>query len=123
MRHSRFIDFVTTKPLEGLGTDVEMLKRICPGQVEVLDLILQATQGKHGGDHGNQYTAGKFDNIKLATEPQTGTNRTYALRRLRKDRPDLHKKVIAGKFTPWVIPCAMLRGDWLEGSTHCLGNR
>lgn len=46
-----------------------------------------ATTGKQGGDHGNQYTGGKHDNIMVATQ---GTSATYALRKLRNDAPEIH---------------------------------
>jgi hypothetical protein len=133
---------VFTKPLEGLGADIALLKRICAEHIDVvdsidqevkgkhggdrksekikgvihsldtsdqrdrsgqhtdvLDLIDQEVKGKHGGDHGNQHTGGKDNNVILATNP-TGNERSYALRRLRKDRPDLHKKVIAFEMSP-----------------------
>jgi len=99
IRHERFIDFVHTKPLEGLGADVNTLHRLCAEHPEVRDLIDMEVKGKHGGDHGNQYTGGKIDNVQLATVP-TGNSSTAALRRLRKDRPDLLKQVIAGNLTP-----------------------
>ncbi len=52
----------------------------------MLDLIDQARQRKHGGDRS------KIDNIQLAAP--SGTSTEAALRRLRKDRPDLHQRVI-----------------------------
>jgi hypothetical protein len=93
----RFEEFVTTAPLEGLGADMALVKRICRDDKETLDLIDQATQGQHGGDHGNQYTGGKIDNVTLATT--TGNGEQYALRRLRKDRPDLHAKVLGNELS------------------------
>lgn len=45
----------------------------------------------------NQYTEG-FDNVQ--TRPPTGNSVETALRRLRKDRKDLHAKVLAGELTP-----------------------
>jgi hypothetical protein len=96
---SAFVSFVTAQPMEGLGTNIEMLERICAEDKEALSLIYQATQGKHGGDRGNQYTGGKADIISLATN-QHGTSRQHALRKLRKSRPDLHAKVLKGKLSP-----------------------
>ena len=95
--YTRFIDFVTTKPLEGLGADLELIKRICADHKDVLLLIERAVQGKHGGDRKSKQI--KHDNIML-DKPQYGTDRSYALRRLHKDRPDLLQKVIAGNLTP-----------------------
>jgi hypothetical protein len=62
-----------------------------------------------GGDHGNQYTGGKVGNSNSATKA-VKNDRSYARRRLRKSRPDLHKPVIAGKKS---APAAM------EGSRVC----
>lgn len=53
--------------------------------------------GKQGGDRRSE-EAIKGDNITLDDSGDgRGTSRQYALRRLRKSRPDLHKQVIAGK--------------------------
>jgi len=95
--YTRFIDFVTTKPLEGLGADLELIKRICADHKDVLLLIERAVQGKHGGDRKSKQI--KHD-IIMIDKPQYGTDRSYALRRLHKDRPDLLQKVIAGNLTP-----------------------
>jgi hypothetical protein len=53
--------------------------------------------GKHGGDHGNQYTGGKRDNITLGTD--RGTSRAGTLRRLAKDYPEIHARVCAGELS------------------------
>ena len=57
-----------------------------------MDLLDRAIQGKHGGDHS------KIDIVNLAPVPD-GTSEAYALRRLRKDRPDLHAQVLAGELS------------------------
>ncbi len=62
------------------------LQQLCQNRPDVLDLIDQARQRKHGGDRS------KIDNIQLAAP--SGTSTDAALRRLRKDRPDLHQRVI-----------------------------
>ncbi len=68
------------------------LRQLCQDRPDVLDLIDQARQRKHGGDHMS-----KFDNVQLAIEQApTGNSTDAALRRLRKDRPDLHQRVIMG---------------------------
>ncbi|MBA3766790.1 MAG: hypothetical protein H0W99_07350 [Acidobacteria bacterium] len=94
--HARFIDFVTTKPLEGLGADLDLLKRICAEHTDVLDLIDREVQGKHGGDR-------KSDEIKWVIHPlDTSDQRDRSgkhLRRLRKDFPKLHQQVLENKLT------------------------
>ncbi len=93
--HKTFAHFVAARPMEGLGATTDLLKRMCADDKGLLDLIDQAEQGKQGGDHTSK--ASKFYIIKLAP---TGTSRQHALRKLRKDRPDLHAQVLAEKLSP-----------------------
>jgi hypothetical protein len=51
-----------------------------------------------GGNNGNQYTGGNVDNVHVAKRP-TGNSESAALRRLRKDRPDLHSQVLNGEVS------------------------
>ena len=53
-------------------------------------------QGKHGGDRKSEEAEIKSNNVTLAT-PQ-GNTKEKGLRRLRKDRPDLHDEVVSGKL-------------------------
>ncbi len=92
-----FIEFVTKKPMEGLGIDLDLLKRICRDDAEAIRLIGEVTTGEHGGNRRSE--GFKSDNITLETN-QRGTSRQYALRRLHKDRPDLHAQVLAKKLSP-----------------------
>jgi hypothetical protein len=96
--HERFTDFITANPLRGLDTDEKMLRRICAEDKIALDMIDEAVQGKHGGDRKSDNI--KPDNVRLDTKYNYGNDRSSALRRLRKDRPDLHAKVLAGKLSP-----------------------
>ncbi len=80
-----------------------------------LDALDQATVGKQGNPTGaNQYTeSGNGNNVTVSThdEPVRGNANTYALRKLRKDRPDLHARVIAGEISPHapLVPCCARR--------------
>jgi hypothetical protein len=83
-----------------LSTPTVSLKHLCQDDPGALDAIDRATVGGHGT---NQYTKGlESNNITLqdTPKPQTGTSNTYALRRLRKDRPDLHERVLAEEVSP-----------------------
>lgn len=95
----RFDEFVTTPPLDGMGTTIEMLRHICADDPEALDLLDRVMQRGHGGDRKSEDAEIKIDNINLDSIPD-GTSRAAALRRLRSQRPDLHAKVIAKKMTP-----------------------
>jgi len=95
VRFERFEDFVTTPPLEGLGSDVRQLKHLCQDDTAALDAIDQATTGRQGE------RTDLHDNIReVKDETSYGTSNTYALRKLRKDRPDLHERVLADEMTP-----------------------
>ena len=51
VRFDRFVDFVTSPPLEGLGAKIETLKQICKGTeahdaLEAIDAVTRGTPGK-----------------------------------------------------------------------------
>jgi hypothetical protein len=120
VKFKKFAEFIAALPLEGLGSDIKTLRRLCADDPEALDELEKAIQGKDGASEGNKYalksyTAGykednnitTFDNIqgssadkpnKYDTAP-TGTSEAAALRRLRKSAPKLHEKVIAGEMS------------------------
>ena len=58
-------------------------------------MLEEAVQGKHGGDRKSQEVQIKSDIIRLDSDPVShagGTSRLNALRRLRRQRPDLHAR-------------------------------
>lgn len=92
----RFLDFVTASPLEGLGAKPEQLRALCSDDPEALAMLEGALKGEHGGDHGNQYTGGKSDNVRVATDQRDyGNKRAYLVERLQRERPDLFDEVVA----------------------------
>jgi hypothetical protein len=103
VQYARFDDFAKTQPLEGLGVDVETLKRLCREDMEALDLIDRVTVGGQGAriDLITKTPDDTLHNNIMKCEHETqGTSRQYALRKLRKDAPELHAKVIAGDISP-----------------------
>lgn len=56
------------------------------------------TERPHGGDRRSEDITTKSSIARLETPP-TGT-RAQALRRLRRDAPELHAEVLAGHLTP-----------------------
>jgi hypothetical protein len=102
-RFERFEDFVTTPPLEGLGTDIAMLINICRDDVEARDAIERITLRGPGNPTGaNQYSVapdagngGNHNNIINSSKAVQGTSESYARRKLRKSRPDLLARVDA----------------------------
>lgn len=84
-----FAEFVIADPLEGLGEDIDAIKKLCRDDKEALDLIDLATQNKVGRPViGN-----------IVTNRPEGNSAEKALRRLRKDRPDLHAQVVEGRLS------------------------
>lgn len=98
VRHARFERFVTMPPLKGLGSSTRLITKIVDAiddeaeRVEARDLLDQALAGRQGErtDLGNIVTE--------VSRPE-GNSQAKALRRLRKDRPDLHDEVLAGRLT------------------------
>jgi hypothetical protein len=84
-----FTEFVTTPPLEGLGANMDLIRRICRGDTETVDLLDAAVKGQQGKRTDLVY------NIHEVTERPSGTSLSSALRRLRKERPDLHQRVLS----------------------------
>ena len=92
LEFNSFVEFVKAKPLDGLGTTVKTLENLCRDRLEILEKIRDASVPTVGT---NQYSEGS-DNI---TTREGGTSRADTLRRLRKDRPDLHARVLAGELS------------------------
>jgi hypothetical protein len=76
----RFEQFVSAAPLKGLGASVDLLDRtVAHRQGERTDL---------------------YNNVKEVESAPVGNSAEYALRKLRKDAPELHARVIAGDLSP-----------------------
>ncbi len=101
-----FKEFVEEPMLRGLGSSIEQLEDICQRDPVALGLIEEASQRRPGPPKGNKNAAKTtYDNIthcfpREYVPPSTGTSNTYAFRKLRKDRPDLHKRVLTGELSP-----------------------
>ena len=63
--------------------------------IEITNLLDIACQQKDGNPSGNNQH-GTFDDIQGSSAP-TGTSKEAGLRRLRRDRPDLHQQVLDGE--------------------------
>jgi hypothetical protein len=102
VRHESFERYVTDNLPTGLGTTIRFLKNLCQDDKEALNAIDEAIKRRPGNESGvNQHTKdskGNVDNIHDSNRP-SGTSRDAAIRRLRKDRPDLLQKVIAGQLS------------------------
>jgi hypothetical protein len=72
------------------GAELRTIKNLCRDDPEALDAIDRVTQGKQGA------RTDIVDNVHEVERP-AGNSRDAALRRLRKDRPDLHAQVLSGE--------------------------
>ena len=86
---------VSVDPFKCFGTTVYLIRSIVADNTATLDLLDQALQQKPG-DWSTKDSI--LYNIQDSKAP-SGTSETAALRRLRKDRPDLHAEVLAGNLT------------------------
>lgn len=107
VEHQRFEQFVTTPPLKGLGANMRLIEKLIDSlekpdeRAQAQNLLDAALQRRHGGDRRSEGSGFKLDNIQLEKEAgaPSGTSREAGLRRLRKDRPDLHAEVLAGRLS------------------------
>lgn len=104
VEYDHFEEFVVTPPLKGLGASVDLVRTLVRDDPMALDLFDQATQRGPGRPQGI------LDNIQDSAAP-TGTSREAGLRRLRKDRPDLHAEVLAGALS---THAAMLKAGFRQ---------
>lgn len=78
------------------GTTVKTLQRLCQDDKATLDMLDRETVAGPGAPEGNQNAVGGktiSNNVTVCLdEPERGTSSTYALRRLRTARPDLHER-------------------------------
>lgn len=100
VRHDRFVDFVTTPMLKGLGATVDLIRRVVADDPEALDALDRELQNPDGNPHD-----GSVDNINRSERP-TGTSREHALRKLRQEAEagnglaaELRNEVLAKRMT------------------------
>lgn len=85
-------------PIGGLGTTVDRLKTYCRDDIKALDAITEATQKKPTGRPPKEDRE-IVDNVNDLSERPTGNSRERALRKLRKDAPELHKRVLSNELS------------------------
>lgn len=94
----RFADFIEHP--HGLHASVSQVRNLVRDDLQLASDLDAALAGEHGGDR----RSGEFkaDNISLEkpeNQSQHGTNRAYRLRRLERDAPDFHARVLAGELS------------------------
>lgn len=96
-----FKEYVEYHTPDGLGANIATLKNICRDNLEALAAIDAAAQGRQGSRSDLVDNIHEVHRSSVEREGRpTGTSRDAALRRLRKDRPDLLARVVAGEVSP-----------------------
>lgn len=87
-----FEAYVTDKTHHGMATTVERLEHLCRDDNSVLTMLDAATQRP-----AHRPSGGTVDNVN-GSRPD-GNSKQAALRRLRKDRPDLLERVVSKELS------------------------
>lgn len=106
-----FEDFVREMPPRGLGQDPDTVKELIEHDLEALDVFDQAMQRK-GGWASRRTTSNRTSSGAGATTDArfpAPFSRQGVLRRLRKDAPDLHARVLGGELAP---SAAVTEANW-----------
>jgi len=101
-----FQSFVEGKPLAGLGESMALIKRLCrddPAALDAIDKACQRGPGNPTPSGNNQHTRDKVKGENQSSYQGDEGNpkrdrSTQFIRRLRKDFPDLHQRVLAKKM-------------------------
>lgn len=83
--------------------DPENIRSLIRDDIKLLNLWDEATQRGRGNPTGaNQHQEGNLDNVQVSSSQKypSGNAASAALRRLRKDKPDLHSRVLEGELSP-----------------------
>jgi ribosomal protein S20 len=94
VKHERFVDFLTVAPLEGLGEDPALIKRLLSDHPATLAAFEAACV------EGNQGTRTDLrNNVTEVRKSIRGNSQAYTLRRLKRQHPVLFRKVTSGELT------------------------
>jgi hypothetical protein len=95
VQHDTFTSFVVTKPLAGLGSDVDTLKRLVADDPELLGMVTEATTGQRGGDRSKPTV---LEEQSVQCTPSSKGNRAdRGVVVLKQNEPEQYAAVIAGE--------------------------
>ena len=92
---NEFRRFIEAPYPEGLSTTIEVIEKLCAGNIEIVDFLAAAKRG----NVGRPIKVENSGNTRQLPDSAMN-NSTYALNRLRDQSPELHKRVIAGELSP-----------------------
>lgn len=98
---STFIEFVQAPPPVGLGTDFQTLWHFCSDHPALLDLLDKSVKRPPGNHSKSKNATDKLEETQSAigVRHPSGNSRQAGLRRLRKEAPELHAKVLSGELS------------------------
>ena len=97
-----FARFVTTPPLDGLGTTLIHLRQLIAHDTKARALFDELTQRPDGNPTGaNQYTDGTVHNMNSSIPRPHGDSQERALRVLRERHPEQYTRVLNGEIKPY----------------------
>lgn len=111
--NSSFLEFITAKPLRGCGWPPQKVEALLKDDAEVLALWHDATTARKGRPDKN----GDIVTIK----PQRGNSKADTLAKLKKQRPDLFARVIAGEIVngrKFTANAAAIEAGWRKKPTR-----
>lgn len=91
-QYDDFTEFIADSPPDGLGTDVDMLRRMCEESPEALRLLREVVKSQGERTDLN-------DNIIEVNESETGTSKDYTLDRLAREDAELYEQVVQGEMS------------------------
>lgn len=106
IEYNRFADFVKDYPPDGLGSNMNVLMSLCRfhEDIEAVDLLSKVDAGKEGAPAGNsnasKTTVDNVNSCFVKNERPTGNSAAATMRRLSKDFPLIHERVLSGELSP-----------------------
>lgn len=111
----QFEDFVRTLPLKGLGADLDLVERLINGRIDLLSRFYELMPNKCGDPALTTVTRDNGEgDIPPAGKKKTASNVEALVRRLERERPDLHALVSAGEIRPH---SAAVQAGWRKPQT------
>lgn len=90
---------ITEKPIRGWGQNPDKIQAVIQDDAEALALFREAMKGEEGGDKKSHAKITNNNIIGDDCRTVQGTSKAYTISRLKRDRPDLFERVVAGELS------------------------
>ena len=102
---------ITEKPIRGWGQNPDKIQAVIQDDAEALALFREAMKGEEGGDKKSHAKITNNNIIGDDCRTVQGTSKAYTISRLKRDRPDLFERVVAGELSANRAGPAVVRSD------------